>query len=140
MHYKLIALPPEMRFIVVGALLLIVLIVRGIQFLSVRGKPMMDLPLGAPRDYGLAGGAVCPRCHRPFRLSLLGIKLIPGIKFARCEFCGKWSVVRRLSVDELRQAEAAELAEAQPSETIREKTAEEKLNALVDDSRFTDKL
>ncbi len=139
MHYKLIALQPEIRYIVVGGLLLIILIVRGIQFLSMSGNPAAKLPLGAQRDYGLGGGAVCPKCHRPFRLSLMELKLFTGIKFARCEFCGKWSVVRRLSLDELRKAEAAELAEAQSAEPIHEKSADEKLNALVEDSRFTDK-
>jgi hypothetical protein len=62
-----------------------------------------------------------------------------GSKFTRCIFCGKWSVVRRLSLNELRAAEAAELADAQPEQPLHEKSEAEKLKDLMDESRFTDK-
>ncbi len=139
MHPKLIALPGNMRFIVLGVVLLIWLLVRVGQFFITSRKSGASLPLGAQRDYGLAGGAVCPRCHRPIRLGLMSIKLGIGTKLVRCEFCGKWSVVRRLSMEELHAAEAAELAEAQPAEPIQEKSAEEKMKDLLEQSRYTDR-
>jgi hypothetical protein len=128
------------RLIIIGGIILLFLVIRGGQILLTRNKPGSKVPLGAARDYGVAGGAVCPKCHRPFRLSLLDLKLGFGTKFSRCEFCGKWSMVHRLNLDELRAAEAAELADAQPVEPINEKGETEKLKELVDESRFTDKL
>ena len=128
------------KFIVVGVIVLLYLVFRGSQFLLTRNKPKSIVPLGSPRDYGIAGGAVCPKCHRPFHLNFLDLKLGFGTKFAPCEFCGKWSMVQRLSLDELRAAEAAELAEAQPAVPVYEKSETEKLKDLVDESRFTDKL
>ena len=51
-------------------------------------KPKTELPLGAPRDYGIPGGAICPQCHRPFRLGWSTFKIGFGPKLARCGFCG----------------------------------------------------
>ena len=134
MDHKLFALPPTERMIVLGAILLVFLIVRGSQFFS--AKKTTRIPLGASRDYGMAGGAVCPKCHRPIRLGLVSLKLGLGTKLVRCEFCGKWSVVRRLNFEELRAAEAAELAEAQPLQPVPEKSEEEKTKELAEKSRF----
>ena len=136
---KLISLSWGDRILVIGAILLVVVLVRVVSYLSSRKKARVDIPLGTPRNYGLTGGAVCPKCHRPFRLEILSLKIGFGVKFARCEFCGKWSVVRRLSLDELRAAEAAELAAAQPEQAVHTKTDGEKLDNLLDESRFTDK-
>jgi hypothetical protein len=121
---------------VVGVILLIVL---GGQLLFFRNKTRPDLPLGTPRKYGISGGAVCPKCHRPFPLSFLALNAGINSQFTRCIFCGKWSVVRRLSLDQLRAAEAAELAEAQPEQPLHEKSETEKMKDLLDESRFTDR-
>jgi hypothetical protein len=123
----------------VGGLLVVILIVVGVQVLFFRNKTKTNLPLGAPRNYGITGGAVCPKCHRPFPLSLLSLNIGLGTKFTRCVFCGKWSMVRRASLAELRAAESAELAEAQPGTPIHEKSEAEKLKEMLDNSRFTDK-
>ncbi len=136
MGHRLIVLPPTERHIFLAVIVLIVLIFRvGPVFLSGTRRKMNRVP-GAPRDYGIIGGAVCPKCGHPFSLALFSLKLGLDARLARCESCGKWSVVRRSSPDELR---AAELAEAQPSQPIREKSEEEKLKDLVDQSRFTDR-
>jgi D-arabinose 1-dehydrogenase-like Zn-dependent alcohol dehydrogenase len=34
--------------------------------------------LGAERDYGFRGGAICPKCHRPFAMHLWGLSLELG--------------------------------------------------------------
>ncbi|MDR3573947.1 MAG: hypothetical protein P4L50_08805 [Anaerolineaceae bacterium] len=128
------------KLIIVGVILLLVVVVRGSQLLFSRNKSRNNIPLGSAREYGIAGGAICPKCRRPFRLSLLDMNMGIGSKFTRCEFCGKWSVVHRLSLDELRIAEAAELADAHPDPHVSEKSETEKLKDLVDESRFTDKL
>ena len=139
MGLKLISLSTGDSILVVGVILLLVVLVRVVLFMLSRSKPRADVPLGAERSYGLMGGAVCPKCHRPFRLDLISIKLGLGVKFARCEFCGKWSVVRRLGLDELRAAEAAELAAAQPAQPGPAKSDHEKMENLLDQSRFTNK-
>jgi hypothetical protein len=136
---KLISLSWGDRILVIGAILLVIVLVRVILYMTSRKKPVVDIPLGTPRNYRFSGGAVCPKCHRPFRLEFLAIKIGFGVKFARCEFCGKWSVVRRLSPDELRAAEAAELSEGQPAQAVHARTDNEKLENLLDESRFTDK-
>lgn len=67
------------------------------------------------------------------------LKLGFGTKIIRCEYCGKWSIVRRASLEELRAAEAAELADTQPTGFEHEKSDDEKLKDMVDNSRFMDK-
>lgn len=137
MGFKLIVLPGNERLIVLGAILLIWLIARGSQFLTSRKN--VHLPPGTARDYGFAGGAICPKCYRPVRLGLMPLKLGFGTKIIRCEYCGKWSIVRRASLEELRAAEAAELADTQPTGFEHEKSDDEKLKDMVDNSRFMDK-
>ncbi len=133
--HKLITLPPEIRFIVVGVIVVVWLAVRVIPLLTARDR--IHLAAGTPRDYGIGGGAICPRCLRPIVLGLFGIKLGLGSRLIRCPYCGKWSVVQRRKLDELRAAEAAELADAQPLSTGHEKSAEEQLRDQIDHSRFS---
>jgi hypothetical protein len=138
MGLQLFRLPNHGGLIVAAVIVLVVFAVRLAPLLFSRNKPNAHLPLGAPRDYGLAGGAVCPRCHRPSPLGLLTLNLGFGTKLTRCAFCGKWSVVRRLGLAELRAAEAAEVAEAQPSQPIAQKSEADKTKDAMDDSRFID--
>ena len=95
------------------------------------------VPLGAPRKYGVMGGTICPKCGRPFAIHWWGLNA--GFqKFDRCDHCGKWSLVSRVSAEKLREAEAAELRMAQPESPIPEPSPEEKLKQQLDDSRFFD--
>jgi hypothetical protein len=135
---KLFTLPGNDRFILLGAILLIYLAFQAFRYFSSQNKPKKHLPLGTPRAYGIAGGAICPNCHRPSPLSLIGLKLGFGVKFVRCEFCGKWSWMRRVGLDELRAAEAAELTGAQAAQPIPQKSETDRLKDLADESRFTD--
>jgi len=117
-----------------GLLLLMVLVAVGFPLIFSKGK-LSHLPLGAQRSYGIGGGAVCPKCGRPFPLRLWFINL--GLsKIDRCPFCGKWSFVRPRSLSELRDAEAAELAQAQPETPIIGESEADKLKKEIDDSRF----
>ncbi len=136
MGHKLIVLPPTERYILLAVIVLVVLIFRVGPLLVSGSRRNANPSPGVSRDYGLMGGAVCPKCGHPFSLALLSLKFGFGTLLARCESCGKWSIVRRASPDELR---AAELAEAQPARPIHEKSEEEKLKELVDESRFTDR-
>ena len=107
----------------------------GIQLWASLSGRKSSLPLGAPRNYGLLGGAICPKCHRPFSLHWWSFNAVGG-KFDRCDHCGKWSLVRRASREKLAEAEAVELAMAQPETPVAEMSAEEKLKRQLDDSRF----
>lgn len=98
-----------------------------------RRKP---LPLGAPRDYGAFGGAVCPKCGRPFARHLWGLNAGLGTKFDRCDHCGKWSFVRRASPEALQAAEAAERSTA--GSAGQPPAADQGLQREIDDSRYVD--
>ena len=96
-----------------------------------------QLPLGAPRNYGHYGGAICPKCKRPFSRHIYGLNL--GLhKYDRCPYCGKWSLVRRASREELEAAEAAEIQAAQEGVFEPEKSEEQELRKNIEDSRFED--
>jgi hypothetical protein len=98
-----------------------------------RGKKL-ETPLGAQRKYGFAGGAICPRCSRPFPIPFLALNLGPAHRLARCPYCGKTGLMRRRSIDELRRAEAAELEMAAPAEPLL--SEEEKLRKEIEESRY----
>jgi Zn ribbon nucleic-acid-binding protein len=122
---------PIVVFMVVMALVAVFLPV----ILS-KGK-LASTPPGTPRKYGIGGGAICPKCNRPFTLRLWWINLGAG-KIDRCPYCGKWSYVRPKSMVELRAAEAAELADAQQENHIEGESEADKLKKQLDDSRFQD--
>ncbi len=103
-------------------------------FMLLTAGKQKALSLGAPRKYGISGGAICPKCGRPFIRHFFSPNLVTG-KLERCPFCGKWSIVRAVSMDELRAAETAEL-ESNP-QTGQTSSQEDFLRDL-DDSRFMD--
>jgi len=107
-------------------------------FGNVLGKgKKTDLPLGAERRYGAMGGAVCPKCNRPFAVHVFSFNMM-AYRFDRCPYCGKWSFIRRVSLDELRRAEKAELEWASSeTELVAEKTEADLLKDL-DNSRYQD--
>jgi DNA-directed RNA polymerase subunit RPC12/RpoP len=96
------------------------------------GRKTVPLAAGAQRSYTF-GGAICPKCGRPFGLPLLGLNLLAG-KLARCPYCGRFSVVRGVSMQKLRAAEQAELEAGKGQ--IPEATEEEKLKKALDDSKY----
>ncbi|HNT76580.1 MAG TPA: Ig-like domain-containing protein [Anaerolineae bacterium] len=102
-------------------------------FLTSRRRGPAPAP-GTPRNYGLAGGAICPKCGRPFARHMWAPNLVTG-KLERCPYCGKWSIAMRASPDMLAAAEAAELTEAgeQPAPTLSE---EERLQRELENSRY----
>ncbi len=102
------------------------------------GRRRTSLPLGVPRQYSWLGGAICPKCGRPFSLHWWALNASLAGKLDRCEYCGKWSLVRRASREQLAAAEAAELAQAQPETPVAEPNAKEKLKRQLDESRYVD--
>ncbi len=115
-----------------GAMLLSALI----PALTGRGKKS-SLPLGAARNYGALGGAICPKCGRPYSRHIWGMNLMVG-KLDRCPYCGKWSIARRATPQELKMAEEAELQMAQNESQVPAQSEEEKLRRELDNSRYRD--
>jgi hypothetical protein len=95
---------------------------------------LKNLPAGAPRQYGAAGGAICPRCRRPFSRHILSLNLLVG-KLERCPFCGKWSILAAQPLAVLRAAEAAELGDNDVERPAQE-SDEERLRKQLDQSRY----
>jgi hypothetical protein len=103
--------------------------------LFTRGKTR-NLAPGAPRNYAPLGGTICPKCGRPFAIHIWGLNVVVG-KYDRCPYCGKWSIVRHASPDQLRAAEAAEIEQAGTTEQVLPETSpEEKLRKDLDNSRY----
>jgi hypothetical protein len=96
------------------------------------GRKRQELQPGAVRQYPL-GGAICPKCHRPFAIHFWGLNLFMS-KYDRCPYCGKWSVVKFASSEKLRAAEQAELEGTKAQ--IPEATEEDKLKKDLDDSKY----
>jgi hypothetical protein len=123
---------------IVLPLLILVLGAMGLSFalsFAVSGR-LKELPAGAPRRYGLAGGAICPRCRRPFSRHFFSPNLLVG-KLERCPFCGKWSVLPAQPLSALRAAEAAEL-EAVGAAPVPPENEEDRLRKALDESRYTE--
>jgi hypothetical protein len=88
-----------------------------------------------PGVYGVAGGAICPRCTFPYSRNMFSPNLLMG-KLERCPHCGKWAIVPRASVQALAAAEERYTAENRG--TIQATSEEEKLRRSVEDSRYED--
>jgi hypothetical protein len=106
-------------------------------FTMLSGRKVQDLPLGAERNYGMVGGAICPRCNRPFSRHVLSPNMLVG-KLERCPYCGKWSIVAAAPLEDLRAAERAEITAAQEGGEVTQDDAEERLRKDLEDSRYQD--
>ena len=118
--------------IVFGGMLLSYLISMAVSRRT-KGRPSS----GVPRDYGIFGGAVCPKCGRPFGRHIWGLNLGAG-KFDRCPNCGKWSLVRRASLQELIAAESTESKVEAESDHPLTLSEDERLRKELEDSRYQD--
>ncbi len=126
---------PTAIFIPIGVVLVVVLAAVASSMLVSRRRG--KVPLGQPRNYGIAGGAICPKCGRPFPIPLLSMNMGLG-KLTLCPNCGKWVRVQRRSLEELRAAEAAELKRAEGEAAVSEATEEEIKRRALDESRYED--
>jgi hypothetical protein len=118
---------------IVGGAVVLSVVVMLLQTRSAKRNPV---PLGAPRNYGVFGGTICPKCSRPFARHVWGLNLGLG-KLDRCDHCGRWSLTRALPLSELRAAEAAEKRRAGHAPAA-EESPEARLRRQLDESRFTD--
>jgi hypothetical protein len=116
---------------------LLLLIGLGMGLMAVLGRKRGSFQLGS---YGIAGGAVCPRCELPFSRHLLVPNLLVG-KLERCPHCDRWTLVARAAPAELTAAEARYQDQLTGEAPARVDPAE-KLRRSLEDSRFesTDRL
>ncbi|MQC25860.1 MAG: hypothetical protein DWG76_00205 [Chloroflexi bacterium] len=87
-----------------------------------------------PGNYGMAGGAICNHCGKPFARNSWMPNLVVG-KLARCPHCGKWSLAARAHPDRLETAEA-ELALMEQSGQASAQDSKESLRRQIDDSQY----
>jgi hypothetical protein len=121
---------------IIGLVVIMILVSLGLPLILNKRK-LASLPPGTPRNYGIGGGAICPKCGRPFPLRLWFINLGMS-KIDRCPYCGKWSFLHRSSLAELHAAEAAEVSEASETSAVPEESEEDKLRKEIDDSKYQD--
>ncbi len=108
------------------------------QFVLFRGRKREPVALGTQRNYGIRGGAICPRCGRPTPIHWSAMNMGIMTKMDFCDNCGRYGLLHPRPLAELRRAEQAELADAAPRSAIPEPTAEEKLKQQLDSSRYED--
>lgn len=93
---------------------------------------------GKPAINGPFGGAICPKCHKPFARHWWGMNVVIG-KLDRCPHCGKWSVVQRAHPDLLQAAYEAMLQaekDAAGTHIASPEDKEKTFHKQLDDSRF----
>ena len=123
--------------IIGGGLVVTLLVVGLIQGALLKGSKNRLHQPGEPRNYGMLGGTICPKCGRPFPRHLFGIKLIVG-RLDRCDNCGKWVMTTRASQDALHAAEEAERADLVADEAVTAVKADK--SGSLDDTRYMDDL
>lgn len=121
---------------ILGLLVLVTIVGIGFPFFLTRGRKQ-DLAPGTPRNYGIRGGAICPRCKRPYASHLFSLNLFFH-RLDRCPYCGKWAIVRIRTLKELRAAEDAELERASHSGQLPPVSQEDELRKKLNDSRYQD--
>jgi len=125
----------ELRQTILPAIIGVAALAVGIPVIIALVTGRKTLAPGAPRTYGVAGGAICPRCHRPYPRHVLSPNLFLG-KLERCPFCGKWAVVRAVPPVLLAAAEEAERQALEEHVSDSPLSEEEKQRRRLDDSRF----
>jgi hypothetical protein len=127
----------EARGVTMKILLPIFLIVGVVMLLSGAGTMLLGRKKGSFKmgEYGMAGGAVCPRCELPFARHTLAPNLLIG-KLERCPHCGKLSIVPRAGTNLLRAAEERLMEDQGRGKFSEAPTEEQTMQQMLDDSRF----
>jgi hypothetical protein len=120
-----------------GALLGTLLIVGLLQVVLLKSRDTRSHQPGEPRQYGLLGGTICPKCGRPFSRHIWGMNLVVG-RLDRCKNCGKWVMTVRATPAALKAAEEAEWQayEEEQAQAINPPDLDQDL----DDTRYFDHL
>jgi hypothetical protein len=123
----------DSSLIIVVIIVLLVVAFRVVSHLVTRDKAK-----SGKGGYGIYGGAVCPRCGRPFSRHWWAPNLIAG-KLDRCPHCGKWHISTRATPQMLDGAQAfADELDAGDSVEFPHEDEEARLRKRLDESRFDD--
>ncbi|KAA3646537.1 MAG: hypothetical protein DWQ07_10035 [Chloroflexi bacterium] len=127
----------EARSATLGLIVPLLVVVFGLMGLGVLVPLLLNRgdksrPIG---EYGMAGGAVCPRCTLPYSRHTLAPNLLVG-KLERCPHCGKWAIVPRAAPADLVVAEARLRADNQEGVLELDETEEEKLQRQLEESKY----
>ncbi len=115
----------ELVFPILGVVLAVTLLATVVPAMLSSKKPQRG-------KYGVSGGAVCPKCGLPYPLRFFSFNM-GAKKFDRCPHCGKWSLVRRASKEDLAAAEARWAALDAPTEATPRISRRDQ---QIDDSRY----
>jgi hypothetical protein len=99
---------------IIGAIIVVMVLVSLIQSRLLKKGPAPHRP-GQPRNYGMLGGTICPKCGQPFPRHVWGINIVVG-RLDRCENCGKWVITHRATPAALKAGEGLEETNNQPEE------------------------
>lgn len=120
---------------ILGAIVITFLVVGLVQgYMLKRSRKGLHQP-GEPRNYGMMGGTICPKCGRPFSRHLWGLNLMAG-RLERCDNCGKWVMTTRATPAALQAAEDAEMAELAADEAVTMEVPD--WDTSLDDTRYMD--
>lgn len=120
-----------------GGIILVSLVLAGIlQGLLTGGNKKHAVAAGVPRQYGILGGTICPKCGRPFSRHLWGFNLLVG-RLDRCEYCGKWVMTVRAAPEALRAAEKDAITVKQSSKMYSSDNSDEMKDRL-EDTKYID--
>ncbi len=92
---------------------------------------------GSRVRYGLLGGAVCPKCGRPFSLHWWAPNMGWFTKLDRCPHCGQWSRVKRASARDLGEAHGLGV-DGLALDNTHGLTEREKLHHELEESRYVE--
>ena len=123
--------------VILGGVVVILLIVGLVQGTLLKGSRKERHQPGEPRNYGMMGGTICPKCGRPFPRHFFGLNLVVG-RLDRCDNCGKWSMTTRATMAELHTAEDAEKAELVADQAVT--VVKEDQKSALDDTQYIDQI
>lgn len=123
--------------VILGGIVVTLLVVGLAQGAFLKGSRKELHQPGEPRNYGMLGGTICPKCGRPFPRHLFGMNLVVG-RMDRCDNCGKWVMTIRATPTALQMAEEAEKADLAADEAATAVKADK--SSSLDDTRYMDDL
>ena len=112
-------------------------IVGVVSLVAIIGPALLGKRKGAFRmgEYGVAGGAVCPRCTFPYSRHMLSPNLILG-KLERCPHCGKWAIVARANPSDLEAAEVRLQLDHEQGRRPLDREDDQDLKRMLEESRY----
>ncbi len=107
---------------IVGAIIVALVLVSLIQSRLLKRDSTSHQP-GQPKNYGMLGGTICPKCGQPFPRHVWGMNIVIG-RLDRCGNCGKWVITHRATPTALKAAEGIQSTEEAVNATEKPKAVD----------------